>query len=128
MSKRGQSEIESPDGLMNRDALTKEGTDAQPICEDDAQSNEVKLIQAHGDRLLVMRRSGTGLMIGHVDRVPYVNITDMSADPERDSFHAYGIRLRKGKRGIPHSVTHRLGEFNSHDEAVAAVKKFHKIK
>lgn len=89
--------------------------------------NEVNVLKAHGNRHLVMKGQKTGGMLGHVDRIPNVNMADMSSDPSKDGHHAYGVKYRKGKHGIMHSVTHRLGEFPSHEEAVAAVKKFHKI-
>ena len=82
-------------------------------------------IKAHGNRTLLMKGKKSGDLVGHVDVVPRVNVSDMSSNG--DGHHAYAVSKRKGKHGISHYVTRRLGEFNTHDEAVAAVKKFHKI-
>lgn len=92
------------------------------------KEDEIWTHKAHGNRTLVMRGTKAGGMIGHVDRIPNVNLSNMSTNPEEDSFHAYGLKYRRGKHGIIHGVTRRLGEFKSQDDALAAIKKFHKIK
>lgn len=137
MSRHKQSEIDLLAGLMGNDQpVTQESSEIDLICEEGKSSigysnepgeNEVWTHKAHGNRHLVMKGTKVGGMLGHVDMVPHVNLTDMSNDPSKDGHHAYGVKYRKGKGGILHAVTHRLGEFNTHDAAVAAVKKFHKI-
>lgn len=92
------------------------------------KENEVWTHKAHGNRTLVMKGTKVGGMIGHIDHIPHVNLVDMSSDPSKDGHHAYGLKYRRGKHGIIHAVTHRLGEFASHEDALGAIKKFHKIK
>lgn len=136
MSKHRESEIELLANLMAGETFTERAGDVQLICEDEKSSigysnepreNEVWVMKAHGNRHLVMKGVRAGGMLGHVDLIPHVNLTDMSNDPEKDGHHAYAVKYRKGKHGIIHAVTHRLGEFNTHDAAVAAIKKFHKV-
>lgn len=88
-------------------------------------SEGINQIKAHGNRTLLMKGKEAGDLVGHVDIVPRVDVTTMADKGE--GHHAYAVSKRKGKHGISHYVTRRLGEFNTHDEAVAAIKKFHKI-
>lgn len=88
-------------------------------------SESFREVKAHGNRKLLLKGDGVGNLMGHVDVIPKVDISDMSQSGEEH--HAYGTSRRKGKHGILHHVTRRLGAFNTHEEAVAAVKKFHKI-
>jgi hypothetical protein len=85
----------------------------------------INQIKAHGNRTILMKGKEAGDLVGHVDVIPRVDVTTMADKGE--GHHAYAVSKRKGKHGISHYVTRRLGEFNTHDEAVAAVKKFHKI-
>lgn len=89
--------------------------------------NEVWTHKAHGNRHLVMKGTKVGGMLGHIDRIPNVDMGDMSSDASKDGHHAYGIKYQKGKGGILKKVDARLGEFPSHEDALAAIKKFHKI-
>jgi hypothetical protein len=89
----------------------------------------MKEIKAHGNRTLLMKGREVGDLIGdlmgHIDVIPDVDLSDMST--RGDEHHAYAVSRRKGKHGIPHYVTRRLGAFKSHEDATAAVKKFHKL-
>lgn len=85
----------------------------------------MKEIKAHGNRTLLLKGKEVGDLLGHVDVIPSVNLSDMSTSGEEH--HAYAVSRRKGKHGISHHVTRRLGSFGSHEAAVAAVKKFHKL-
>lgn len=93
---------------------------------DDPTDKEVRTMKAASDRrMLVMQGKQVGGLLGHVDKIPKINLDDMSV--VGDGHHAYVLTKRKGKHGISHHVTRRLGEFPSHEEALAAIKKFHKL-
>lgn len=139
MSKHKDSEIQFLASLMTGDPITEQAGDERLLCEDEKSTigysnepkeNEVWVMKPHAGnpmRHLVMKGTRAGGLLGHVDRIPNVNLSDMSTDPEKDGHHAYAVKYRKGKHGIIKGVTHRLGEFSTHDDAVAAIKKFHKV-
>lgn len=90
----------------------------------------VSVLPARGNRNIVMHGSEgkeDHKMIGHIDHIPHVDIHSLEADPSKDRFHAYAKGYRADSHGISHPVYKRLGHFAHPDEAVAAIKKHHKI-
>lgn len=89
----------------------------------------VSVVPSRGSsRSLVMHGDGENdRMIGHIDHIPHVDIHSLEADPAKDRFHAYAKGSRLDSHGLAHPTYKRLGHFAHPDEAIAAIKKHHKI-
>lgn len=91
------------------------------------EKKEIVLHKGVGNRTIVSHGKEVGSMIGHIDHVPHVSFVDLSNDPSKDRFHAYASVNRRDTHGISRPVTKRLGDFSSPDDALSAIKKFHKL-
>jgi hypothetical protein len=131
MSRHKQSEIEALASAIGEVISSTPSSSESLLCEEakasEQKDDEILVHKAHGNRHLVMKGKKVGGLLGHIDRIPNVNLDDMSSSPETDGHHAYGLEWKTGKSGIPKERQRRLGQFPSHEEAVAAIKKFHKL-
>lgn len=91
------------------------------------EKKEVIVHKGAGNRTIVSHGKEVGSMIGHIHHVPHVSLVDLSSDPSKDRFHAYASVARRDAHGISHPATKRLGDFANPDDALSAIKKFHKL-
>lgn len=98
---------------------------AQLLCEDEKSS--YVLHKAHGNTTLVSTGKKVGDMVGHISVIPDVDMSTLEGPKDQvksvDKYHAYGHGRYTTKKGFLKFTKQRLGKFDSHDDALSAIKR-----